>query len=450
MSRQRSARSTAAAAAVVAMFAIGAVGGCERGAPSVATTGTAQTSATSGGATTTNGEIPAAAWAAARNEAVGQILQQRVSAVDQGDRAGWLEALGSHPDARLAATQQRVFDRMTAMGARRMSIVALREQSEPLPTPAGTPVKWDVKANLSYELHGFDTSPRSFDLNLTFKADPAHPEAAVLTASTPSGRPQPWDLDGLVVRRTPHALVLAVGSRARVDEIVRRTATARARVAAVWGESQPAVWVAPATDADAARLLGRSAADLDGVAAATDGPLTPGQHAGADRIVLIPGAWTALQPDGRDVVMTHELTHATVRAATTQTVPLWLAEGFADYVAYRRIDLPEATIAAPALKQARDQGVPHALPTDADFDPSAGRLQTAYGLALLAVRTIADEYGTPDLVRLYEAAAGSISLPTAQVGDRDAALALAFEQTLHTRESTIVRDWQARIRGLLD
>ncbi len=434
---------------MAALLAIGAIGGCDRAAPDVATTGTRQTPATPGRATTA-GDITPAAWATARKEAVDQVLGRRVSAVNGADPAGWLEALGSHPDPRLAAAQRRVFDRMTAMGAGQMRVVALREQSEPVPAPAGTSVKWDVKANLSYELQGFDTSPRDFDLSLTFKADPAHPEAAVLTASSPSGRPQPWDLAGLVVRRTPHALVLAVGPASRVDEIVRRTATARARVAAVWGDSQRAVWVSPATDADAARLLGRSTADLDGVAAATDGPLTPGQHAGADRIVLIPGAWTALQPDGRDVVMTHELTHATVRAATTQTVPLWLAEGFADYVAYRRIDLPESVIVAPALKQVRDEGVPRALPTDADFDPSGGRLQTAYGLALLAVRTIADEFGTAGLVRLYEAAAGGISMPSAQAGDRDAAVALAFEQTLHTRESTVVRAWQTRIRGLLD
>ena len=456
VSGQRPFRSTAAAAAAAAILVVGASGGCDRGPSGSATLATAPASATSARSGTgsagvaSTSDIAPAAWATAREQAVTQILEQRLAAVGASDRAGWLEALGGHPVTRFAATQRRVFDRMTAMGAGRIRVLGLREQTAPLPTPAGTPVQWDVKASLSYELRGFDASPRSFDLDLTFKADPAHPEDAVLTASAPAGRPQPWDLDGLVVRRTPNALVLAVGSVARVDEIVRRSATARARVAAVWGESHPAVWVAPATDADAARLLGRSVADLDGVAAATDGPLTPGEHAGADRIVLVPGAWTGLRPGGRDVVMTHELTHATVRAATTQAVPLWLAEGFADYVAYRRLDLPEATIVAPALDRVRDHGVPRTLPADADFDPGAGRLQTAYGLALLAVRTIADEYGTAALVRLYKAAAGGIPAPTAHVGNRDAALRLALGQTLHTRKSTVVQAWQSRIRTLLD
>jgi hypothetical protein len=210
------------------------------------------------------------------------------------------------------------------------------------------------------------------------------------------------------------------------------------------------VWVAPATDGDAAQLLGRDHTDLREVAAATDGPLTPGRPAGADRIVLVPGPWTSLRPDGRDVVMAHELTHATVRASTTQTVPLWLAEGFADFVAYRGIDLPERTIVGPALAQVRASGLPPALPADADFDPTANRLQAAYGLALLAVRAMADEHGTAALVRFHAAAAGGIPLPTSRVGDREAAVDLALQQVLHTDRGAVTRAWQSRIRALVE
>jgi hypothetical protein len=446
VSRQCRSRSTAVAVLAAAVVAVPGLGGCDRG-PTNAPTRSTTTSAPA--PATTTGVIQPEAWAAARERAVNRILTNRAEAVADGDRAGWLDALGPRPDSRLATVQREVFGRMRAMGVARLQVVALREKTAPVPTPAGSPVQWDVEANLTYQLRGFDSGPRSFDLDLTFKADPARPETAQITASAPSGRPQPWDLDGLVVRRTPQALVLAVGSTARVGEILRRARTAGARVAAVWGESQPAVWVAPATDADAARLLGRSPAGLADVAAATDGPLTPGELAGADRIVLVPGAWTSLSPDGRDVVMTHELTHATVRAATTQTVPLWLAEGFADFVAYRPLTLPESTIVAPALSQLRSSGVPQALPRDADFDPSAKDLQTAYGLGLLAVRTLADAHGIAALVRFYRAAAGGIPLPTNLVGDREAAVDLALEQTLHTDRDALIRAWQSRIRALL-
>ena len=66
----------------------------------------------------------------------------------------------------------------------------------------------------------------------------------------------------------------------------------------MWGRAEPAVWVAPGSDADAARLLGRAAADLTGVAAVTDGPLETGEPAGADRIVVVPQPWAGLSGAG--------------------------------------------------------------------------------------------------------------------------------------------------------
>jgi hypothetical protein len=251
------------------------------------------------------------------------------------------------------------------------------------------------------------------------------------------------------VRRSDTALVLAVGDDERVEEVVRRARTAASRVAAVWDGVRPAVWIAPATDADAARLLGRAADDLAGVAAATDGPLTPGERAGADRIVLVPGAWSSLRPDGRDVVMTHELTHATVRASTTRAVPVWLSEGFAELVAYEPIDLPEATIVAPALERVRASGLPQALPADADFDPGTHALPAAYGLSLLALRTLADARGTQTVVRLYRAAAGGLDVPTSRIDDREAVVDAALRATTGMTRAAFVRDWQARIRDLL-
>ncbi|WP_442278280.1 hypothetical protein [Terrabacter sp. 2YAF2] len=391
-------------------------------------------------------DVDPGVWADARARAVTAVLEARVADLGRRDETGWLAALSGPASGRLRTTQAAVFERMGAMGAGDLRLVMVRETTPPVPAPRGTQVEWDVKASLTYRLLGFDTAPRSFDLDLTFKADPARPADLVITASAPSARPQPWDLPGLVVRREATSLVLAVGTADRVEEVVRRARTAESRVAAVWGEARPAVWVAPATDADAARLLGRSADDLAGVAAATDGPLTPGEHAGADRIVLVPGAWSSLRPDGRDVVMTHELTHVTVRAATTRSVPVWLSEGFAELVAYQPIHLPEATIVAPALDRVRSSGLPETLPADTDFDPGTHALPAAYGLSLLALRTLADRYGTPAVVRLYRAAAGGLVLPTSQLDDREAAVDDALGSVMGSTRSALLQAWQARIR----
>jgi hypothetical protein len=447
--RRRGPARSAAAAALAALTAL-TLAACSAVGSGPATSSTAAAGATSpGGAVATSSEITPEAWAAARQRAVTDLLRTRFAAADRADDSGWLAPLQGTSSASLRTTQAAVLDRMTRMRVGSVRLVGVRETTAPVPAARGTAVEWDVRASLTYRLRGFDSGPRSFDLDLTFRADPARPAGLAITASAPSGRPQPWDLAGLVVRRSDTALVLAVGDDERVEEVVRRARTAASRVATVWGGVQPAVWIAPATDADAARLLGRTAGELDGVAAATDGPLTPGERAGADRIVLVPGAWVSLRPDGRDVVMTHELTHVTVRASTTRAVPVWLSEGFAELVAYEPIDLPEATVVAPALDRVRVAGVPRTLPADADFDPGTHALAAAYGLSLLALRTLADAHGTQAVVRLYRAAAGGLDVPTSRLDDREAAVDAALRSATGTTRSALVGDWQARIRDLL-
>ncbi|NUR79215.1 MAG: hypothetical protein HOQ21_02045 [Dermatophilaceae bacterium] len=396
-------------------------------------------------------DIPPERWAAVRQQSVASLVHARLSAAERDDTRAWLAPLGGPSQAALRRVQGAVLQRMDAIGVEDLELADLRETTAPVPAPPGTSVEWDVRVSLSYRIRGFDTAPRAFDLDLTLKADPVRPQQMGITASAPSGRPQPWDLDGLRVRRSPTALVLAVGDAARVEEIARRARTAASRVAAVWGSARPAVWIAPATDVDAGRLLGRAAGQdgLGGVAAATDGPLTPGERAGADRIILVPKAWTSLRPDGRDVVMTHELTHVTVRGSTTRAVPLWLSEGFAELVAYRSIDLPEKAVARPAVALVRASGLPASLPADEDFAPGTGTLQAAYGLALLALRTLADEHGTRAVVDLYRAAAGGLAVPSDRLDDREGIVDSALQTTMGTTRGRLVKDWQTRLRGLL-
>jgi len=147
-------------------------------------------------------------------------------------------------------------------------------------------------------------------------------------------------------------------------------------------------------------------------------------------------------------VLTHELTHASVRASTTRSVPDWLAEGFAELVAYRSVTLPERQVVAPALELVRAQGLGSSLPTGADFDPAAGRLGAAYGLSLLAVRELADRQGTAALVHIYREAAGGLPVPTASLGDAEAVTDLALERA-GTDRAALVRQWRARTASLL-
>jgi hypothetical protein len=310
-------------------------------------------------------------------------------------------------------------------------------------------VDWEATASFTYRLAGFDQQPRSFGVRITVAADAARPGVLAITAWRPSPRPEAWDLAGLRVRRTGDALVLAVGSEAHAEEIVGLARSSARRVRTVWGSAEPAVWVAPGSDTAAALLLGRKRADLEGVAATIDGPLVPGTRAGADRIVIVPGAWRSLSTPGREVVLAHELTHAAVRASTTRPVPLWLSEGFAEYVAYQDVALPEREVVEPALEVVRRSGLPSVLPVATDFDPVGGTLPAAYASSLLVVRSLVAAHGESAVVRLYRDLAGHTRGPSSAEGDAEAVLDRALGAVLSTDRAAVVAGWRSRLRGLL-
>ena len=71
-------------------------------------------------------------------------------------------------------------------------------------------------------------------------------------------------------------------------------------------------------------------------------PLTPDSQV---HVFVNPDVYDDLEPVGGQVVISHEATHVATGAPLTTGVPLWLLEGFADYVALRDVDLPITTTA---------------------------------------------------------------------------------------------------------
>ncbi|MFB4264400.1 hypothetical protein [Nonomuraea sp. GTA35] len=209
----------------------------------------------------------------------------------------------------------------------------------------------------------------------------------------------------------------------RLDELARRADSAGARVSAVLGMPVRPLVVLPESGRDAARLAG--AGRLDGLAAVADGR----------RVIVVPEAFATLNPTGRDVVLTHELTHV---VAGTDGLPVWLYEGFADYVGYRDAGLPVATAAAELAAEVRAGRLPSALPGPEAFaadgrDPN--RLARAYQEAWLACRFLADRFGEGTLVGLYR---------EAQAAGADRALA-----SLGLSVATLTARWRAYVRDQL-
>src|SRR3546814_1082426 len=115
-------------------------------------------------------------------------------------------------------------------------------------------------------------------------------------------------------------------------------------------------------------MLDASPGDYANIAAVTttvDGSLSPSAPV---HVFVNPQMWAGLKPQGAQVVMSHEAVHVVTGAAITSGVPLWLLEGFADYVALRDVAVPVATSAGQIIKQVRAAGAPKALPGRTEFD----------------------------------------------------------------------------------
>ena len=111
--------------------------------------------------------------------------------------------------------------------------------------------------------------------------------------------------------------------------------------------------------------------------------------------------------------MTHELTHATVRASTTRARARLAVRGLRRA---RRVPSPSTCRRRPSsLRRSSGSGRPacrrRCRPTRTSTRAPT-RSPAAYGLSLLALRTLADAHGTQAVVRLYRAAAGGLDVPT--------------------------------------
>ncbi len=260
---------------------------------------------------------------------------------------------------------------------------------------------WRAAVDLTWRFEGFDAEPVHEEVLVSFASGSG--DAVGITAFGGGDRRSPLWLSGpLEVRRSAETLVLAT-SAAEADLLAERAAAAVPVVRAVLPDwSARLVVEAPASEADLAAALAAEPGTYDDIAAVTasvDGSLTSDAQV---HVFVNPEVYDDLDPAGGQVVLSHEATHAATDAPLTGGVPLWLLEGFADYVALRDVDLPLSTTAGQVIAQVKADGPPDQLPGEAEFDATDSHLGAAYESAWLACVELADAGGEPALVQLYE------------------------------------------------
>ncbi|GAB2461462.1 hypothetical protein [Jatrophihabitans fulvus] len=254
----------------------------------------------------------------------------------------------------------------------------------------------------------------------------------------------PWDFGPVDVVRGTSSLVIVHPQDAELGPVVADTLDrAVSGVSDVVGTGwrRYVAALVPATTAERDALIGSPASATAGLAAAAvseaDDDTTTSLLV-APRMVIDPSQYRRLSPAGSLVLVRHEVTHIAVGGRETDSVPRWLAEGFADYVGYARTDEPVPTIARELAARLRAGFVPRSLPDAAAFD-AASTGASAYQLAWLACRWVAQRFGQDRLVRLYRAVLDD-------TGDPATAVPRALRSVLGVSSDQFVTGWRDYVR----
>ncbi len=398
----------------------------------LARTGPASSAASASSAAVT------AAMGGQAQRALTDLLAARAAALLERDVEAWMAPVSTAAAAAdYAGRQRRVFDHLAQvplatwrwehvgpaepLGAERAAALGTVPAGGPARAggPAGASASgngaWVAHVVLVYQLEGGGGEVRR-EQYLTLVPDPATegeagadgPQWRLAGDSDGPTAVDLWDLGPVRVARGERVVVIGTGD---VEPFVQVTDDAARRVDEVWGEDWPrrTLVEVPATQAELARLLGRDdEAGLEQIAAVTTGESAGGEMATTgDRVVVNPRGFEVLSDVGRRVVMTHELTHVATRASTSVPVPIWLGEGYADWVGYRGSGLARATVAGPVVREVREGRGPAVLATLDDFDPTRGDVDDAYAGSWVVVDLLARQHGEQALTSFYRAVAGA-------------------------------------------
>lgn len=265
----------------------------------------------------------------------------------------------------------------------------------------------DADVELRYRIRGYDRAPVTAERTVRLSRTDGQWHVDSDRPARKSGQ-QLWDQGTVTVVRGERGIVLGTGqSGGTLRGFADLADRAVPAVSDAWGTdwTRHVVVLVPRSLEGMAGLLGSPASSYRGIAAVTTGETGGAGKAPADRIVVNPDAYGLLGTLGKQVVLTHEATHVATRAHTNAATPLWLSEGYADWVGYRDSGRAPGE-AAPELARAVTEGEgPSELPEDSDFGftGDATGLAQAYESGWMACRMIADRWGEARLGEFYRA-----------------------------------------------
>lgn len=395
------------------------------------------------------------------------LLDGRAQAVRSRDRMAFLATLG-WADPGYRTRQEQVFDNLM-----RLPVTGWRERLGDARPVASRRGRTTLKLTLRYRFKGFDRSDVGRVRYLTVARRDGVGWVIVGDGQAQgfADETEIWDTGRIGLVRGPRSLVIGSAPPGTLSEVSRRLEAAVPVVTQAVGPrwAQKVVALVPGDSAQAARLAGVGSSAGSGTptapgvpaagpGSAVDGPADPGDMAalaavapgaepgsrGEDRVVVSPTVFARLNPLGRRVILTHELTHVATDAARDSARPLWLIEGMADHVGYRGTGVKVTEAAGELRREVAAGRLPADLPRPADFTAGSSRLPQAYEESWLACRMIAERYGESALLRLYRSAGrlgGDADAETGEAG--------ALSDVLGISRDHLVSEWRAYVQEAL-
>ncbi|MFS3129703.1 hypothetical protein ACLM5J_14985 [Nocardioides sp. Bht2] len=309
--------------------------------------------------------------------------------------------LGEPGPAEVARWPDYFETNVEAIGVSDVGIRFLVDDAELSATLA--PGQWAGVVDLSWRFADADRAPAQGEVSMIFSG---RGDDLRIVGVGGGGRVAPlWLQTPVEVARGKHALAVVAGADAKTRAatyVHQADLGLRAVREVLRPATQGVVIEAPADVAQLERTLGTDPGSYRGIAAVTtpvDGSTAPGAPT---HIFLNPAQFGSLAPRGAQVVITHEVTHVATGAATAVAVPLWLTEGFADYVALRGSDVPVTRAAAQIIAQVRKNGAPTTLPSDAEFAARTAKLGASYEAAWMVCTVLADRGGESALLQFHQ------------------------------------------------
>ena len=318
------------------------------------------------------------------------------------DQRGFVAAAGDSAASREWAGQ--VYDTLDDLGVGWIDLRYISTDSEsaadPLGFTADVEVRWEIAAGPERQV--YRTAPVDVPLRFAYEND----DVALVGLASPTTDPVPvWLAGPVAVESASGGTCVGVPDDVDLDTCLHLVDVAAKDLNRVVPDDgiagRPVVVLVPAADTTAAMLLGQDVDNLGQIAAVTTTIDGSSSSRAPAEIVVNPAVFDDLRHKAAQLVISHEVTHAAT-GVTAAAMPLWVAEGFADYVALASGRIPVQRAASQILGYVRKHDVPGRIPTENQFAADRHGLGRTYESAWLIFRMLGAYYGDDAVVSFYD------------------------------------------------